>query len=387
MEKYVTKADNMNYLTKIDDMKIERSFITISLDNLRYNYEQIKKCLYDNETMACVVKANAYGHGDEVIALELEKLGVNFFCVATLDEGIRLRSVLNKDSSILILGYTPTDYIDDVIKYDLIQTITSRGYMEELYKHSDRKVKVHLAIDTGMSRIGLQMNENLDRNIKYAFEHYEVLGAFTHISSADSLVTELSEYSILQIDRFNYVCRKYSDLFKHLHYKNSASIIRKFIPYGNLVRPGIILYGMSPSNEISDLINLKQLIEWKSVISSVRDIPQGTPIGYGNTFKSSKNMKVATVSTGYADGYNRLLSNKGYVLINGKKANVVGRICMDQFMVDVTDIENVHSGMLATLIGKDGEEEITIDELASLCDTINYEVTCSITNRVKKFYI
>lgn len=375
------------YVTKLENMKVERSYITINLENLKYNYEKIKECLYENERMACVVKANAYGHGDEVIALELKKLGVNFFCVATLEEGIRLRKRLGEYVKILILGYTPVDYIEDVVKYDLIQTITSRGYMEELYKHSENKVKVHLAIDTGMSRIGLQMNENLQKNIIFGLKHYDVDGIFTHVSSADSLVPELCEYSKLQISRFNEVYEDFKYFVYNFHYKNSASIIRKFPSTGNYVRPGIILYGMSPSNEIKDLIDLKPLIEWKSVISSVRDIPEGTPIGYGNTFKSSKNMKVATISTGYADGYNRLLSNKGYVLVNGKKAKVVGRICMDQFMVDVTDIEDVHSGMLATLIGKDGDEEITIDELASLCDTINYEITCSITDRVKRFYI
>jgi len=367
--------------------KIERSFITVNLNNLLYNYESIKTKLFPNEKMACVVKANAYGHGDVVIANELCKAGVDFFCVATLEEGINLRKVLGDKVDILILGYTPCDYIGEVVNYNLIQTITSRGYMDELYKHSKNKIKVHLAIDTGMSRIGLQINERLEENIKFAFEHYNVDGVFTHISSADSLIEELSEYSQKQILRFKSVYDKFNTSIENFHYKNSASILRQFDQIGNIVRPGVILYGLAPSNEIGNLIELKQLIEWKSVISSVRDIPEGTPIGYGNTFKSSKDMKVATISTGYADGYNRLLSNKGYVLINGKKAKIVGRICMDQFMVDVTDIDDVHSGILATLIGKDKDAVITIDELASLCDTINYEVVCSISNRVKRFYI
>ena len=184
-------------------MKTERSYITINLNNLKYNLDNIRSKLYPNEKMACVVKANAYGHGDKKIAKELENLGIDFFCVATLDEAIRLRNVLKPTTSILILGYTPYDYVEEVVKYNLIQTITSVRYMKNAYKYANNKIKVHIALDTGMSRIGLQMNENLDRNIKYAFEHYEVLGAFTHISSADSLVTELSEYSILQIDRFN----------------------------------------------------------------------------------------------------------------------------------------------------------------------------------------
>lgn len=389
MNNKLNNVDNTSKKIKIakKNKKIERSYITINLSNLKYNYNNIKEKMYPNEKMACVVKANAYGHGDLVIASELEKLGVDFFCVATLEEGINLRKVLNVNTKILILGYTPCDHVDKLIKYDLIQTITSRGYMEEMYKHTSEKVKVHLAIDTGMSRIGLQINENLERNIEFALKHYNVDGAFTHISSADSLVTELCDYSQFQMLRFNGVYEKFNSCIENFHYKNSASIIRQFKEIGNYVRPGIILYGLAPSNEISDYIDLKQLIEWKSVISSVRDIPEGTPIGYGNTYKSSKQMKVATISTGYADGYNRLLSNKGYVLINGKKARVVGRICMDQFMVDVTDIEDVHSGMMATLIGQDMNEYISIDELAKLCDTINYEIVCSITSRVKRYYI
>lgn len=367
-------------------MKIERSYLNIDLNNLKYNISKIKEKLYPNEKMSCVVKANAYGHGDKKISLELEKMGIDFFCVATLEEGIRLRKVLNKETSILILGFTAFRNIKEVVKYDLIQTITSKIYLKEMYKHCQDKIKVHLAIDTGMSRIGLQMNNELDEDIKFALDHYDVNGVFTHVSSADSLVPELCEYSQKQIERFETVYEKYKDLIPYFHYKNSASIIKKFKPNGNLVRPGVIMYGLAPSMEVKDYIELKQLIEWKSVISSVRTIEGGTPIGYGNTFKSSSTMKVATISTGYADGYNRLLSNKGYVLIKGKRAKVVGRICMDQFMVDVTDIEDIRCGMMATLIGKDGDEEITIDELAEMCGTINYDIVCNISLRVKRYY-
>ena len=368
-------------------MKTERSYITINLNNLKYNLDKIKSKLYSNEKMACVVKANAYGHGDRKIAKELENLGIDFFCVATLDEAIRLRDVLKPTTSILILGYTPYDYVEEVVKYNLIQTITSVRYMKNAYKYANNKIKVHIALDTGMSRIGFQFNNEIDDNFKFAFENYIVDGVFTHMSNADYLSNHMTDFTNNQRKKYNEIYSKYKEIIPNFHYKNSASIIRRFDNLGNIVRPGIILYGLSPSDEVKHFIDLKTLIEWKSVISSVRFIEKGSAISYGNTFYAKDDMKIATISTGYADGYNRLLSNKGYVLINGKKANIVGRICMDQFMVDVTNIENVESGKLATLIGKDGDLEITIDDLAKICDTINYEIICSISERVKKFYI
>lgn len=368
-------------------MKTERSFITINLKNLEFNFKNIQEKLYYNEKMACVVKANAYGHGDMIIAKELEGLGTDFFCVATIDEAIRLRKVLKPTTSILILGYTPYDRIDDLIKFDLIQTITSARYLHNAYKYTDKKLKVHVALDTGMSRIGLQFDEYMEKNFEFAFENYIVDGVFTHMSNADYLSHHMTEFTNNQKKKYESIYNKYKNIIPHFHYKNSASIIRRFDNLGNLVRPGIILYGLSPSSEVSSFVELKPLIEWKSVISSVREIEKGSAISYGNTFYANEDMVIATISTGYADGYSRLLSNKGYVLINGKKAPIVGRICMDQFMVDVTNIRNVESGMLATLIGKDGREEITIDEIAKICETINYEIVCSISNRVTRVYI
>lgn len=368
-------------------MKIERSVVTINYNNLRHNYNQILSKLNANEKMACVVKANAYGHGDKEISKKLEEFGVDFFCVASLSEALNLRSVLKKETSVLIFGFTPYDYIDEVIDNNIIQTITSVEVLENLYKYSSKKIKVHLAIDTGMSRIGLQVNDQLDGYIDFALKHYDVNGVFTHLSTADCLSEKLKEFSELQKERFKNVYLKYKDIIPNFHYKNSASIVRGFENYGNIVRPGIILYGLDPSDEVSGYLDLKQLIEWKSAISSVRIIKKGDAIGYGNSFVAPKEMKIATISTGYADGYSIFLSNKGRVIINGKFAPIVGRVCMDQFMVDVTDIEDVHSNMMATLIGKEKDCEITVDDIANLYKTINYDVVCAITNRVKKIYI
>lgn len=368
-------------------MKTERSFITINLKNLEYNFNNIKEKTFPNEKMACVIKANAYGHGDKVLAKKYEELGINFFCVASLSEAINIREVLKPTSQILILGYTPYDYLDDILKYDLIQTITSEEYLYNAYKYIKNKIKVHLAIDTGMSRIGLQLNEKIDDNIQFALQNYLVDGVFTHMSCADCLDDDLISFTEKQIEIYKYVYNKYNHLIPNFHYKNSASIIRKLPNYGNIVRPGIILYGLNPSDEVKEYIDLKELIEWKSVISSVRTINKGDAVGYGNTYYADKDIKVATISTGYADGYSRSLSNKGYVLINGQRANIIGRVCMDQFMVDVTNIDNVESGMLATLIGKDKDNQITINDIAKLCNTINYEIVCLIAPRVKRIYI
>lgn len=368
-------------------MNIERSFITINFDNLKYNYNQILSKLYPNEKMACVVKANAYGHGDKELSKKLEEFGVDFFCVASLSEALNLRSVLKNETSILVLGFTPYEHINEVVDNNIIQTITSVEVLENLYKYSQKKIKVHLALDTGMSRIGLQINQQLDKYIEFALKHYDVNGVFTHLSTADCMSEQLKAFSESQKNKFKEVYFKYKDIIPNFHYKNSASIIRSFENFGNLVRPGIILYGLNPSDEVNNFIDLKQLIEWKSVISSVRTIQAGDAIGYGNSFVALKEMKIATISTGYADGYSRFLSNKSKVIINGKFAPIVGRVCMDQFMVDVTEIDNVHSNMLATLIGKDGGLEITVDDIANLYGTVNYDVVCAITNRVKRVYI
>lgn len=369
------------------EKKVERSVITINLNNLKHNYYQIANKLSKNEKMACVVKANAYGHGDSVIAKELEELGVDFFCVASLSEAIHLRKVLKKETSILILGFTPYDDLEKVVNNDIIQTITSVNVLKELYKKSSKRLKVHLALDTGMSRIGLQIDKHLDENIMFALDHYQVDGLFTHMCTADCMSEELQRLSELQKRRFQEVYFKYKDRIPNFHYKNSASIVRGFEDFGNLVRPGIILYGMDPSDEVSKYLDLKPLIEWKSVVASVREIEPGDVVGYGATFVAKDKMKIATIATGYADGYSRFLSNKGGVLINGKYAPLVGRVCMDQFMVDVTKIDDVYENCEVTLIGKDGDLEITVDKVASLYDTVNYDVVCGITDRVKRIYI
>lgn len=371
----------------MNNCSIERSVITINLQNLRDNYYKIKSILKSNEKMACVVKANAYGHGDIVIALELEKLGVDFFCVASLSEAIRLRKVLKKETSILVLGFTPYGEVKTAIEYDIIQTITSSDVLKELYKFSNKKLKVHLAIDTGMSRIGLQLNDSLDNNIAFALEHYNVDGIFTHLCTADCIDEKLQELCSLQQKRFADVYYKYKDIIKNFHYKNSAAILRGFESMGNLVRPGIILYGMDPSDEVINNLGLKPLIEWKSVVASVREINPGDSIGYGASFTAKEKMRIATIATGYADGYSRFLSNKGNVIINGQFAPVVGRVCMDQFMVDCTHIDNVYPNMPVTLIGKEKDLEITADNVASLYNTVNYDVVCGVTERVTKKYI
>lgn len=368
-------------------MIIERSFITINKNNLIQNFINIKSKLLPGEKPACVIKANAYGHGDIELALLYQELGVDFFCVACLDEAIKIRKVLKPNTSILILGYTPYEFTDKLIEYNLIQTITSKDYLNNLYKYSNNKIKVHIAIDTGMSRIGLQNNDEIDKVINFALDKYNVDGIYTHMSVADSLNDIHNTHTKNQKEIIKSLYNKYKNIIPHFHYKNSASIIRQLESIGNMVRPGIILYGLNPSDDVKEYIDLKPVIEWKSIISSIRTIKPGETVGYGNTYKADKKTKIATISTGYADGYNRLLSNKGSVIINGKLAPIVGRVCMDQFMVDITNIDNVEINTLATLIGKENDVEITVDDLAKLCATINYEIVCDISNRVKKFYI
>lgn len=357
---------------------LKRSWVVINLDTLISNYNIYKSHLSSAQKIMAVVKADAYGHGEQKVAKYLQKAGCMNFAVSNIEEAISLREA-GINGQILILGYTPILSASKLLQYDLSQAILSEEYAELL---SGKGIKAQFAIDTGMNRIGLDADradacEQIIRKYNSAFQ---LTGLFTHLCAADTPDEKI--FTEGQIKKFKLVVESVSDLnLPYIHCMNSAGGLWSE-PYGNLVRLGIIMYGLKPdyANKLPE--GIKPCLEWKSVVSMIKKVYPGETVGYGRTYKAEKEMIVATIPTGYADGYNRFLSNKGRVLINGKVAPIVGRVCMDQMMVDVTDIPDVKFEDEVILLG----EGYTADDMAQDARTIGYEIVCDISKRVPRVY-
>ncbi|MBO5447709.1 MAG: alanine racemase [Ruminococcus sp.] len=366
---------------------LKRCWAEISLENIRYNLTQYKKLIPEGAELMCVVKASCYGHGDGLIAPFLqEELGVKYFAVSNILEGERLRSE-GIDGDILILGYTPPEYADELVKYDIIQACTELSYAEELSRSCTcGKVRIHAAVDTGMTRIGFYgMAEEICGEIAAVGQLENILleGIFTHYACADGCDPSEEEYTRCQTEKFNAV---YDGLTKrgvkliHSHSLNSAGGAYGFNDRSTLVRLGIILYGLYPDPKKPLPFEPRPVMTLKSSVSQVKYIEPGTCVSYGRTFTADRKMKLATVTAGYADGYPRALSNKGEVIIGGKRCRILGRVCMDQFMCDVSGLSDVKAGDEVILMNG----EITADDIAGMIGTIGYEVTCGITERVPR---
>lgn len=376
-----------------------RTWAEINLDNLTYNLQQIRKGLSDSTKVMAVVKADGYGHGDKMIAQTLEDQNIDFFAVSNLEEGISLRNN-GSNAKILILGYSPIEDISLVKKYDFIQTIYSKEYAESVNSYCERHnitINVHIKLDSGMGRLGFDCDDNntlTDIIGLYSLAQLNITGYFTHLSSADMSDDESCDYTKRQSDSFfnciTLLQQKGIDVAT-IHIQNSAGMMcYKDISekhHCDYARTGIIMYGVYPSTEISKTLHIKPIMELKSVVSMVKTVRPEHSIGYGRAFVTTTQTKIATVPIGYADGYSRKLSRKGAVLINGVRCPIIGNICMDQLMVDVSSIDNVKIGDIVTLIGKDHAEEITFDEVALLADTISYEIMCILGRRVPRVYI
>ena len=352
----------------------------------------IKNSCQNSEIMA-VVKANAYGHSVEYIAPVLEKNGADRFAVSNIDEAIQLREI-GITKPILILGYTPVSYVNDLCKYDISQCVYSLEYAQLLSSkavENKQNIKIHIKLDTGMSRLGFNFrNDNLEgiNDVINASKlaGFEIEGIFTHFSSSDRDIESDDNFTDIQYDRFTKaieILKKENINSKVYHCCNSAALITDNHKQLSLCRPGIILYGLKPSNASQFNLNFLPVMTLKSVVSMVKEIDENDTVSYGRTFKANKKIKIATVAAGYADGYPRALSNKGYVIINGQKAPILGRICMDQMCVDVSDIKDVKMGDEVILFGK----EISVDILAEKVNTINYEIVCGISPRVPRVII
>ena len=366
----------MNYL--------RRTWAEIDTTALIHNFNTIKSLT--KAKIFSVVKANAYGHTVELVVPALDKAGTDYFAVSNLEEAKELRA-LGIQKPILVLGYTPPENADELIEYGICQTVFSYGYAEKLNeyaKKSDAFITVHLKLDTGMGRIGFDFRDDSFGGLEevkrlHGCKNLVFEGVFTHFPVADTD----KDYTVSQYNRFI----KAVDLikscgfdFKIRHCCNSAAFLNYPEMHLDAVRPGIILYGLTPDKSMDISAKFKPVMTFNSVVSQVKEVSAGDSISYGRTHICNKNCKIATVTAGYADGIVRLLSNKGRVLINGKYAPVVGRICMDQFSIDVTDIDNVKEGDIVTLFGKG----LSADEFAENADTINYEAVCGISARVPR---
>lgn len=373
--------------------KFERVKAVVSLDAIAHNFAEMKKNIAKGTKIVAVIKADGYGHGAEAIARLIEDYDYIWgFAVATPEEALQLRTFGVK-KPILILGIVFEEYFTQMIAKEIRLTVCTYEMAQKLSEEAQRQgrdVHIHIGLDTGMSRIGFADRQESVEEIKKISQlpNLKIEGMFTHFARADE--TDRSP-AIDQLNRYLNFAKLLEDAGIQIpmkHCSNSAGIIR--VPEANLnaVRAGITIYGIYPSNEVErDIVKLIPAMELKSHISYIKTVELGAAFSYGGTFTAKKEMKVATIPVGYADGYPRSLSNKGWVLIHGKKAPILGRVCMDQFMVDITKIPDAKTGDEVTLIGKDGKEFISIEKFGDLSGRFSYEFACDISKRVPRVYI
>lgn len=363
----------------------------VDLGCIEHNVKQIKS-LCENKKIYGVVKADAYGHGALDIVQVLLKSGVTDLAVALITEALEIiKSGINVP--ILILGFTPLTFAEDILNNNIEQTVYDLEYAKKLSEIAQEKNKtaiIHIAVDTGMGRIGFLPNEKGMEAVRQISKlpNINIEGIFTHFSTADEAD---KTYSMEQLSKFNKFVDDLEDegiKFNIKHASNSAGIMDLQEAHFNAVRPGIIMYGYYPSNEvIKERLDLKPALTLKTSVVHVKTLPKDMYISYGRKYKTDKERVIATLPIGYADGYTRALSNKGKVIVNGKLASIVGSVCMDQCMIDVTDVGTVKVGDEVILLGEHGNTRFNADDLAELLDTINYEIICMIGRRVPRVYI
>lgn len=376
---------------------LKRSWAVVNLDHVAHNVAEIKAALTPGCMMMGVVKADAYGHGDKFIADQLVRQGVNWFGVSNIAEALSLRDQ-GIYHPILIFGFTPTEHAAALNEYNLTQSIYSLEYAQRLQqaaKAAGVDIGVHIKVDTGMSRLGFVLDNGFAATSAEeiaavcAMPNLAAGGIFTHFAVADEAEEESVAYTRRQFAQFQRIIamlEKRGIRFPIRHCCNSAAMIRYPEMHLDMVRPGIVLYGLCPGEDCAGKLALRPAMEFYSTICQVKEIAKGTTVSYGRAYTAHRNMRVATVPVGYADGYERELSNKSRVLVRGQFANVIGRVCMDQLMLDVTHIPGAESGDLVTIVGEDGENRLTFDEMARLSGTISYEKVCLIGKRVPRIY-
>ena len=373
--------------------RYDRVKAVVSLDAIARNFEEMRKNIAEDTKIMAVIKADGYGHGAQAIAMMIHDYPYIWgFAVATPEEAIELRNS-GVTKPVLILGLVFEEYFPELISRDISLAVADLSMAEKLNQEAsrqDKRVHIHLALDTGMSRIGFADNEESVEEVRKinGLENVRIEGMFTHFARADEKDKAPAKVQLRRYLDFSELLEKAGIKIPLRHCSNSAGIIRMPEANLNIVRAGITIYGIYPSSQVErDIVKLTPAMELISHVTFVKDIPAGTAVSYGGTFVAEKPVRVATVPAGYADGYPRSLSGRGWVLIRGKRAPILGRICMDQFMVDVTDIPEVKPGDKVVLIGKDGKEEISMEEFGDLSGRFSYEFACCIGKRVPRVYI
>ncbi len=377
---------------------IKRTWAEIDLDALEYNIKQIRSKLSPNTKVMGVAKGDCYGHGDGYITRILQREGFDWFGVANTEEAISLRKK-GIDKPILVLGYTPEQYTEVLDKYHITQAVVGMDYTQRLQKEAKRLgvcIDCHIKLDTGMTRIGFQTDdENFAQSLQdiiaiSKMENLRITGIFTHFAVADAYTEDNPAFTEMQFHRFT----KMIDALQKAgvdvgirHCANSAAMISYPEKHLDMCRAGVVTYGMLPSAECQGKIDLKPLMTLKTSVGLIKKVKAGVQLSYGRTYTAQTDRIIATLPIGYADGYNRFLSNQSRMLIHGQYAPVVGRVCMDQTMVDITDIPDVKMGDEVVVFGKQGDAEISVEEIAEKLHTINYEVTCMVSKRVPRIYM
>ena len=374
---------------------LKRTWAEIHLDRLQGNFQAIQASLAPGSQAMAVVKADGYGHGAAAAAKALRQAGAAWFGVSNLEEAVQLRRA-GIDGDILILSFTPPEEAGRLAEFAVTQTALSRPYAEELDAAAQAagvRVRVHLKVDTGMSRVGFLYHREGDEAVlddmaaACRLPHLTAEGIFTHFASADE--EEDGGFTRRQFALFMDAVRRLEKRgvsFALRHCCNSAATLRYPEMHLDMVRPGIILYGLSPAHWMEGMLPLDPVMELKTTVSMIKDLPADTPVSYGRIYTTGEARRVATVPIGYADGYPRVLSNRADMLLAGRRVRVVGRVCMDQCMLDVTGLD-VRESMVATVFGRDGEAFLPVEELADHMGTINYEVVCQISKRVPRLFV
>ena len=377
------------------DAQMKRTWAEVDFDKLAHNYHALRGLAPAGTKYLGLVKADAYGHGAVPVAKKLGELGADYLGVACLDEAIEVREAGVK-TPILILGCTSSIYAAELVKYNITQACYDLEYAKELSAGAQKAggtITVHIQCDTGMTRLGFMCHE--DTMEKSASEIIEAVklpglkaeGIFTHFSDSDGS----EEYTMLQFGRFQDIIQRVRDLgyeFEIRHCANSAATLLYPATYLDMIRPGIVQFGHFPDAKMDHaLCDLVPVLELKSRVATVRDVPANTPVSYGRTNTLTRPSRLAVIPVGYGDGFCRGFSNKLTVLINGKKLPIVGRICMDMCMVDVTDAPDVKEGDVAILYGSDGTNDQPVEAGAEIMNTISYELLCVLTKRIPRIYL
>ncbi len=376
-----------------DNKKYYRVQANVNLEAIKHNLREMRKKLKSDTKLMAVIKADAYGHGSVALAKAIRKsdLMIDYYGVAIIEEAVELREA-GIDKPILVFGYTSKEQYDLVVAYDITQTIYQYDMainLSQEAKKQNKTAKIHIKVDTGMTRLGFTDTQESIEEIKRiaALENIEIEGLFSHFARADEKDRVSAELQLKRYMAFTDMLEKEQIHIPIKHLANSAGIIEFPEAYFNMVRCGIATYGIYPSSEVNQKeFKLIPAMELKTHVVFVKDVDAGVGVSYGATYVTNRKTRIATIPVGYADGYSRNLSNSGKVIIHGKFAPIIGKVCMDQFMVDVSNIEDVKQGDTVTLLGRDGDAYISAEELAKWSHSFAYELVCTVGKRIPRVY-